>query len=186
MNQPFGSIQPMSLLRNTACLAGLVMLSACAIGANPQVSATGSGLAADSRASLATDPDVSADEQVLGAALQRALASQSVTLADDGAIKIDYSIAIRPSSVGIAHTADGKAIWESTARRGYLLDRCRGERARINMAAFHRATGALVHRSTAEMDSCAITPAMLENLAGQMVEETLRSRTGQSPAAPQS
>ncbi|MFC4254785.1 hypothetical protein GRI97_05065 [Altererythrobacter xixiisoli] len=177
MIQPSLRIPPLPTLRNAFCLAGALALSACAIGAHPRVDATGAGLASGTPASL--NPDAGADETMLGQALQTALARHSVATAEGAGIEIRYSVSMRPSYVGIGRAVDGEVAWESVARRGYLLDRCRGERARISMAAFQRATGALLHRSTAEMDSCTITPAMLEDLAGQMVDDAL-SRNGQA------
>ncbi|GEM_PF-2583286 len=177
MIRPFSSSAP---LRFLACLAVTAGLSACAINGTPRLSAQGPGLTEGSQVRLAAKPDASEDERAIGAALKDSFARHSITLSDSAPVEVDYTTALRASSVGMARAANGdKADWESTARRRYLLDRCGGERSRVTLVAFDRATGTVLHRSTAEADSCKPSPQMVAQLADQLVDTAI-ARTSDS------
>jgi hypothetical protein len=169
-----------------------LLLAGCALPNHPHVTASGPGLPAGARVALAGPGHDSALERGLAQALGETLAARGYHIAAEGDYTLSYSIALRPSAAALATTRAGDGAgdragdgagtdaseveWLSRPRRTYLLDACRGERLRINIAVFGRGDGPLPYRGVSETDACAVTQQIVARLAAGLVNAAAQAQ----------
>ena len=153
-----------------------VLLSACTVATPPVVSADGGSIPSGQSITLASpSPDAAPQEHALHAALGEEFAKQGYALSENGAYIIEYSIAERSASVGIAYEPpQGQTAQPEIASPDRIdkriLRECNAQRLRINMVAYPTAQSGSTKRVSGEMDDCAFSANSVQTVVTAMVD----------------
>ncbi|MCB2089008.1 MAG: hypothetical protein KDD98_09325 [Sphingomonadaceae bacterium] len=141
-------------------------LSACAVNSEIAVATSGTTLPGGSALVIAEPAKGAALEAGFAASLAEGLSGKGFTVTQDGPYLVQYGIAVRDASVALLR-ADEVAGVEvvSPARRSYLLDQCKAQHLRLQVAAIEQLTGKPVRKATLAMNGCDFSAEDMAQLA---------------------
>lgn len=141
-------------------------LSACAVNSEMAVATSGTTLPGGAALVIAEPAKDAALEAGFAASLAKGLSGKGYTVSQEGAYLVQYGIAVRDASVALLR-ADETAGVEvvSPARRSYLLDQCKAQHLRLQVAAIDQLTGKSVRTATLAMNGCDFSAEDMAQLA---------------------
>ena len=149
-------------------------LTGCAISSDLVVNSTGRSAAALTEIQLQTAEEDGSMRRTFAEALEAELLKQNVTFQENAPVIAEYSIAVRQADTAIADgsTASGEEIaWLSKGRKRRNLDRCDALRVRGALMLVDRASGAVIYKGSADVDTCAASDALVGSLATALVRD---------------
>ena len=152
-----------------ATALAVMLVSGCAVNGGPSLSSAGDGIPPGATVAIAPPHDGDPYAEQFAAALTDAMRQRSFGIADDGQFVVQYGIAVRDATIGLATAGSNGEVEDISAERKRLLfDGCKAQRLRLTMTVVDRQQGSIARRSALEADGCAFSPDEVAGLADRL------------------